>query len=732
MQYQSLESLIKAKKWSDLEREWLTAIEQPGADTAKLLGVIDLVVKVGQGEQASTMGWAWLSTIKESRPAQEALQLGRALLLRLPDGEELREEILSLYRQTHKDKPNLEAWVTRSGLQSGKSVRRALRFLETGLRLGPGVFLTHRTEDEAAEIVEFDVEADTVVVQVPRRRRTFDIAQLIEDYDVAHENDFRVLSQFRQQRLAELLEQDPIALAIGILRSTPDARIDRDALKLMLVPRYLAPEKWQDWWGRLRDGVKRSRNLRLEGRSPMFLIYNEAGQSLESEAWNIFSQAQTPREWLEAMEGYLRETKRQKVAPDAAFLGRAQAVLVEHVERFTQHQEPARAFATALVIERMANEGLPVSSDPHGMALKMLTRGGDPVSIVASLPDSRLWPQALKCVEQAVPEKWPEVLAELILCAPAGMCDTIAKRVEEAGRGELLTSVVARATADPGQYTDAMMWIWKGPTVETELPIPPVMEMLNIIIGLVGPARTSTDRNVGQSTTEMRAKVRAGLAAKDYQRFRTCLQGLDQAMAQTVRRQVERADGLGPRVQEDMGTIIYEEYPQLYLKPKVLMWDDESVMYFTQAGYDAKQKELEQLVNVKMHENAKAIGEAAAHGDLSENSEYKFALEERDLLRALLAQLNREVSLARVLEPQDVPEDHISIGQRITLKPLAGGEPVVMTLLGPNDGDIPKRIYSYLTPLAKQILGRRVGDQVTVSLEGKEAEYIVERIERAI
>jgi transcription elongation factor GreA len=731
MPYKTLESLVRSKNWSELEREWLALIEQPGAETAGLLGVIDLVVKGGQGPLASTMGWAWLSTIKQSRPAKEALQLGRGLLLRLPDGEELREEILSLYRETHKDKPTLEAWIERSGLKSGKSVRRALRFLETGLRLGPGVYLINRTENETAEIVEFDVGADTVVVRTPRRSRTLDVAQVIEDYDIASENDFRVLSQFRPDRLTELLEGDPVALAVGVLRAHGD-RIDRDALKLMLVPRYLAAEKWSDWWGKLRDGVKRSRNLRLEGRSPMFLIYDEVGQSPEAEAWTSFSQAQTPREWLEVLEGYLREVKRQKAEPDVAFLGRVQTTLVGRVEQFNRHQEPAHAFAAALVVERLAREGLPVSTDPHGMAMTMLSGATDPVAVVASLPDARLWPQAIKCVEQALPEKWPEVLAELILCAPVGQCDVIARRVEEAGRAELLASVVARATADPGQYTEAMMWIWKGPNVKTELPIPPPMEMLNIILALVGPARTSVGKNVGQSTVEMRAKVRSGMAAKDYERFRQCLKGLDQAMAQTVRRQIERADGLGPRVQEDMGTIMYEEFPQLYLKPKVQIWDDEGAMYFTQAGYDAKQAEVDHLVNVKMHENAKAIGEAASHGDLSENSEYKFALEERDLLRARLAQLNREISLARVIEPNDVPLDHVSIGQRITLKPEAGGEPVQLTLLGPNDGDIPKRIYSYLTPLARQMLGRRVGDVITVSLDGLDAQYQIERIERAV
>ncbi len=731
MEYETLQALIAANNWSELEQAWLSAVEKPDADPASLLAAIDSLVEAGQVPLASTLAWAWLSVVKEARPAREALQLGRTLLLRLPDGEELREDILALYRATHTDKADLDDWIDRSGLKSSKSVRRALRFLEVGLRLAAGMYLTHRTENEAAQIVQLDVETDTAVVRTPRRTNTLDIDHLIEEYDIASENDFRVLSQFRQERLVELLECDPVALAIGILRCHGD-RIDRDALKLLLVPKYLAADKWSDWWGRLRDGVKRVRNLRIEGRSPVFLVYDEVGRSPEDETGKLLAEAQTPREWLELLESYLRDVKDQKTQPDAGFISSVETLLIERIERFTRHNEPAEAFATALVLERLAARGLPVSADAHGVGVRRLAEAGDPVATVASLVDARLWPLALRCVEQAFPEKHPALLAELILYAPAGQCDPIARAVEGAGRVDLLSSIVERATADPGRYAEAMMWVWKGPGVKADLPIPPLVEMLNIVLGLVGPARISGERHGGLAVTEMRAKIRAGLAAKDYERFRQCLQGMDMAMAQTVRRQVDRADGLGPRAQEDMSRILIDQFPQLYVKPKVQMWEDESVLYFTQAGYEARQAEIDELVNVKMRENAKAIGEAASHGDLSENSEYKFALEERDLLRARLAQFNREISLARVIEPLDVPDEHVSIGQRITLRPTAGGEPMAMTILGVNDGDITRRVYSYRTPVAQQVLGKRLGETATVNLDGQEAQYHIERIESAL
>lgn len=731
MECETLESLAKSRQWSELECEWLKTIEKPGTDPARLLSIIDLVVKAGQGDLAETLGWAWLTVAKESQPPADALQLGRGLLLRLPAGEDLREEILSLYRQTHQDRPGLEEWIERSGLKSGKSVRRALRFLETGLRLGVGTYLMDRTQDVAAQITAFDVDEDLVAVKTARRSQQVDIAHLIDTYDLADENDFRVLSQLRPERIAELAEQDPTTLAVGVLLSHGN-RIDRDALKLLLVPRHLPAKKWTDWWAKVRNGVKRSPHLRIEGRSPVFLVYDEAGQSLETEVWSAFAEAHTPRQWLDLLEGYLRDTKQQKSQPDTALLNRIQEALVRHIERFTRHKEPAVAFATALVLERVAADGLPVSADTHGMALDMLKEADDPVAIVASVPDMRLWSLAVACVEQSFPETYPEPLSELILFGQGSQCDALAKKVEAAGRGDLLPSIVERATADPERFTGATMWVWNVPGVEMDLPLPPLLETLNLILGMVGPTRTSAGASERQTVNELRAKVRTGLTAKGCASYRKCIEQLDLPLAQTVRRQIERADGLGPRAQDNLMRLLRVQFPDLYVKIKVEMWDDPTVLYFSESGLRAKENDLHEIVNVKMRENAKAIGEAAARGDLSENAEYKFALEERDLLRARVAQINKEVSLARVLHPHDVPTNHVGIGQRITLRPTAGGEPVQMSVTGIGDTDLPNRAYSYQTPLARQILGKRIGEVVTMTIDEREGEFKIEQVECAI
>ena len=135
---------------------------------------------------------------------------------------------------------------------------------------------------------------------------------------------------------------------------------------------------------------------------------------------------------------------------------------------------------------------------------------------------------------------------------------------------------------------------------------------------------------------------------------------------------------------------------------------------------------------VKMKENAKAIGEAAAKGDLSENSEYKFALEERDLLQARAVRLSDQIERARVLSADFGPEDQVWIGSVVTLRTTDDGTTQKLTILGPWDANLDQGIYNYQTPICRTLLGQQVGDEVTLPLGDREQRYVIETLDRAI
>ena len=155
------------------------------------------------------------------------------------------------------------------------------------------------------------------------------------------------------------------------------------------------------------------------------------------------------------------------------------------------------------------------------------------------------------------------------------------------------------------------------------------------------------------------------------------------------------------------------------------------VLWTTEASLHRQEAVLTELVEITLPANSRAIGAAAERGDLSENSEWQYAVEEQRRLNARVAQLRDDLTRARIIRADDIPDDQVSVGSHVVLRGSDGRE-VELTILGPWESDVEKRIYNYKTPLAQSLLGADVGVQVTLKLTGTEDEYVIERISRGV
>jgi len=242
--------------------------------------------------------------------------------------------------------------------------------------------------------------------------------------------------------------------------------------------------------------------------------------------------------------------------------------------------------------------------------------------------------------------------------------------------------------------------------------------ILRVLDGCRRAEKTSRD-----TTKKICTRARAVLSARKYEQFDRCLDALDSNMGSALRTQIKQLDNLGRAVREDLLSKLNRWFPPVSTEPAVPPWARDDVIYVTEAGLARKHEEVDHHVNVKMKENARAIGRAAEHGDLSENSEYKFALEERDLLRGRLAQMNAEMAAARLLSPDWVPIDHAGIGSKVTLRHVADGSHYVVVILGPWEADPEIGTFSYRTPVAQKMLGKRVGETVDFDHTGAVGTY---------
>ncbi|MBN8483499.1 MAG: transcription elongation factor GreA [Sphingomonadales bacterium] len=123
-----------------------------------------------------------------------------------------------------------------------------------------------------------------------------------------------------------------------------------------------------------------------------------------------------------------------------------------------------------------------------------------------------------------------------------------------------------------------------------------------------------------------------------------------------------------------------------------------------------------------------AIEEARAHGDLSENAEYHAAKERQGQVEMSIADLEDKVSRAQIVDPATLSGDKIIFGATVTLLD-DDDKPVKYQIVGPYEADAKLGRISYNSPLGKALIGRRVDDEIEVSVPAGDRFYLVQKIE---
>jgi len=143
----------------------------------------------------------------------------------------------------------------------------------------------------------------------------------------------------------------------------------------------------------------------------------------------------------------------------------------------------------------------------------------------------------------------------------------------------------------------------------------------------------------------------------------------------------------------------------------------------TKEGYEALKKELQNLKRVERPQNIKAIEEARAHGDLSENAEFDAAKERQGFIEGRINELGYKLATADIILTENLPKDRAVFGSKVLLENIDSGEEVEYRLVGPEESDIKEGRISVSSPLGRAILGKKPGDELSLIVPGGKRIY---------
>lgn len=150
----------------------------------------------------------------------------------------------------------------------------------------------------------------------------------------------------------------------------------------------------------------------------------------------------------------------------------------------------------------------------------------------------------------------------------------------------------------------------------------------------------------------------------------------------------------------------------------------------TVEGAEALRQELQQLKLEARPRITAAIAEAREHGDLKENAEYHAAREQQSFCEGRIKEIESKLAAAQIINVRDIPATgKVVFGATVTILNLDNDEEKTWRIVGDDEADIKQARLSVNSPIARGLIGKREGDEVTIETPGGNVEYEILKVE---
>ena len=154
------------------------------------------------------------------------------------------------------------------------------------------------------------------------------------------------------------------------------------------------------------------------------------------------------------------------------------------------------------------------------------------------------------------------------------------------------------------------------------------------------------------------------------------------------------------------------------------------VVYYTEEGLQKLKADLDYLKSVERPNVARQIADARDKGDLSENAEYDAAKEAQGLLEARIAKMEAELAKARILDESQIDTSKVLIMSKVTIKNSVNGAKMTYTIVPESEADLKAKKISISSPIAKGLLGKKVGDSAEIQVPNGLMKFEIVEISR--
>jgi transcription elongation factor GreA len=608
-------------------------------------------------------------------------------------------------------------------IQKNPRLRRSKAKLEA---MQPDAWCVHRAWG-LGQIKAYDEPENRLIIDFKdgREGHAMDPVFCIEKLEILNEGSILVRAQNEPEAVEDMVKNRPTDLVAEILTQAPEHAATALEIETILS-RLMGSSKFKKWWTQTKKALVKDPRIALPAKKTEPFILRDEPVRAEQEVLEEFFETKAPKKKINHASKLIDlSVKHDDIKEELPEILNELAISLAE----TKQLNPGERLHGIWVRNDLARF---IHTDVESLeptSASIITASNDLTQLATQIPAS-YFGRYLDLIERTLPDQWDRLTFDLLKNSAGKLTGECINFLLDHKLDKEIAKTFERWLVEQNLKAPVLTWILKNRNSR---------KYSAIIEGLIAPRLLSAifyaiDYEALQNASTRRIPL-AELVSDDQALIADLLENATYETAHDLAQTLLLNQGFEDLSKKSLLARFIRLFPRIQ---NIVSGESEDAkdaepeeLVVSEWSFESRKQEYEELVTVKIPKNKEDIAEARSHGDLRENAEYKMARQEQDLLLSQKNDLESSMNKARVTDFKDATTDQVSIGSIVALESLSGGDRVSeFTILGAWDSDPAKQVISYQTPLAKALLGRQVGDEVPVEIDGHQELWKVLGIER--
>lgn len=577
----------------------------------------------------------------------------------------------------------------------------------------PGAYCIHRSWG-FGRIKDFDEASQRLIIDFKTKQgQSMDPAFCVNTLEVLPPKHLLVRKETESAKIADLIANHPAQLVVEGLEAYPHHATTAIDLEITLA-QVVGDDKFKKWWSAAKKAVHKDPRIAVPEKKTECYVLREIPVSSEDEIVEQFNATRSARRRIVLADELVTDIGKQPAKSDLSAVLKG---IADNVKDSNQLGAAERLYGAAVRDLLAKATGSTEVFTPTQAELIAEVRDLPTIAEKIPVPFQR---DFLELIKETHPVESRDILFTLLKTSQGKFTTECINFLVENGFADELAATLKRWQTEQNLRAPVLLWIVKNRHSKK------FAKLLNDLITprLLNAIFFAIDYEALQASSARRIPL-GDILSEDTELIADLLATADPETARDLANTLMLNQGFEELTKKSLLARFIKIFPNIQSLVAADAESKEEQLLVSRSSYDRKREEYENIVSKKIPENSKAIATAREHGDLKENSEYKMAKQDQQVLMAQKTLLERDLGRARVTDFTDGAADQIGIGSVVVVRSKAANQEGTYTILGAWDSDPDNHVISYKTPLGAALLTKRVGDVVTVKTGATEETYTV-------